>query len=442
MNKYILIYSVILLCITFKVNAQNANDTIQVNSSVSETERRAWQLIDSIKHAEEVELEERLFELITNNSLTIGYFNFPIWKLIDYNCYEGLQLGFGLNTTKQLSRVLSIGGYFGYGFKDEDWKYGGKINLNIHEKSESQLSFNYNYDVAEKSGYKFLKNQHITSSEVYRKFMIDKMDLVEKFQLELSSSVIHYLRLNLFVNHSYVNSTDNYSFGESLINSVNNFEFSEIGLQFRYAYNEKQKQISESKYTLETNYPVLYGNITQGTNWFNGEFQYTKIEAKITKTFKIQHLGESKLTLVGGLADGHIPLTKLYNGHGSYQSFSIEAENSFGTMRMGEFYTDRFFSVFFKHDFGYLYKTAFSSPKLVVVHNYGLGSLSDKKYHFDSTPIKSYDKGFYEGGILLNNILQSSVIGYGFGVFYRYGPYEFNKTADNFSYKLSLSLGF
>jgi len=435
MNKHILIYSIILLCTIISVNAQNRNDTIitaptENNPLISEAELRAWHLIDSFKIAEQQEKEYKRLALMTNPFIYTKYLNLPITRLIDYNYYEGVRVGFGLMSNQNISKHFEVAGYFGYGFKDEDWKYGGDLILNLHEKTESKLHFSYMNDVNEKSGYHFLEKLDFTSTEIYRKYMIGKMDLIEKYQASFSLLILQHLRLNLYINQSHISTTDNYSFGSTLANSTNEFYFSEIGIQFRYAYKDPNLI-----------YPIICGNITQGTNWFNGNYEYTKIETKISQTLQSKTLGKTKLTLVGGLADGNIPITKLYNGHESYQSFSFEAENSFGTMRFGEFYSDKFFSVFFKHDFGYLLKTDFFSPKLAVIHNYGIASLSNKKNHFDSESIKSYDKGYYEGGLLINNILHSSLIGYGFGIFYRYGPYDFDKTADNFAYKMSITFG-
>lgn len=411
------------------------------NKSLSEIEQETYRIIDSISKAGNLEKKLSGFETFMNGNIPYKFLDFPLNKLMDYNYYEGYRLGLGLMTNKKVSKYFSIGGYFGYGFKDEDWKYGGDLILNLHQDSESKLHFSYINDLSEKSGYNFLEKLDLTSTELFRKYMIDNMDLVEKYQVSFSTLMLKYLRVNVFLNQSYVTSTDNYTFGQTLANSTNEFGFSEIGMQFRYAYNEKFMQTLRAKYSLGTNYPIVFGNITRGTNWFDGDYEYTKIEAKITKTFKTKTLGKTKVTVVGGLVDGNIPISKLYNGHGSYQSFSLEAENSFGTMRMGEFYSDKFFSVFFKHDFGYLFKTKFLSPKFAVINNYGISTLSEKEYHFDSVELKSYDKGYYECGVLFNNILNQSFIGYGLGIFYRYGPYAFNKTEDNISYKLSFTIG-
>lgn len=272
--------------------------------------------------------------------------------------------------------------------------------------------------------------------------MIKDMDLIEKYQIEYNAVIFEYLRFNVYINQSYITATDDYTFGPTLANSSNKFSFNEIGILFRYAYKEKFRQTAKTKKSLGTNYPILYGNLRKGTNWINGKYEYTKIEAKITKTFKTKTFGKTKLAVVGGLANGNIPISKLYNGHGSHGAFSFEAENSFGNMRMGEFYSDRFFYIFLKHNFGnLLINSEIFKPEFIVVNNFGIGELSQNTNHQTTSPIQSIEKGYYESGLLINNILKSSFSGIGFGLFYRYGPYSFTNTADNFSYKLTLTIG-
>jgi hypothetical protein len=420
-------------------------DSLLFNQSTSELveyEQNAKRLIDSALQAEKKKKENYYSILLLDQKIHLKYFNLLLEKLIDYNNYEGFRSGFGLATNEGVSKYFSISGYFGYGFKDKDWKYGGDLILNLQKNSESKLHFSYSNDVEEKSGYSFLGKVDFTTTEIYRKYMIENMDWTEKYKASFSFLSLQYLTSNISFSKQLVTPTDNYSYGENLANSINNFTFNEIALQFRYAYNEKFMQTLRSKYTMGTNYPILYANIIKGINWIDGEYEYTKYEAKLTKSFRTKSLGKTKIALVGGLVDGEVPISKLYNGHGSYQSFSLESENSFGTMRMGEFYSDKFFSVFLKHDFGNLFiKTEKFAPKFALIHNYGIGTISSKEKHFTNSPLQSIDKGFYEGGLLINNILNQSFLGYGFGIFYRYGPYSFSKTADNFSYKLSLTIG-
>ena len=426
-------------------DAGNKTEEFWINKRIqplTEAEIETYRIIDSISKAENFDKLLSGMEAIMSLNIPVKCFDLPILKIIDYNNYEGYRLGLGVMTNNKLSKYFSVGGYFGYGFKDKAWKYGGDLILNLHEGSESKLHFSYSNDVVETAGYEFLGALNFTGSEIYRRYMVKDMDLIEKYQVSFSFISFQYLQTQIFYNQSHITSTNNYTYETSLAIFENDFTFNEIGLRLRYAYNEKFLQTLKSKYTMGTDYPIFYGNIIKGTNWLDGEYEYTKFEAKIAKKFTFKTLGKTTIAAVGGLIEGEAPLTKLYNGHGSYGSFNLEAENSFGTMRMGEFYADRFLSFYFKHDFGNrLIKTKWFTPKFAVVTNYGLGSLSNKAKHITSTPLKSFDKGYYESGLLINNILNQNYVGLGFGLFYRYGPYTFLKTADNFAYKLTMTIG-
>ena len=220
---------------------------------------------------------------------------------------------------------------------------------------------------------------------------------------------------------------------------INQGSFTEIGIRLRFAYKEKFLQSFNEKLSLGTNYPIVYGNIIQGVNWLNGDFKYTKLEARISKVFHTRSIGKSRFTIDGGLVNGIVPYTKLYNGRGSYKPFTIETDNSFGTMRLNEFISDRFLSIFFKQDFGkLLLKIGRFQPDIIFVTNFGIGSLSNPEYH-KNIQFKTLEKGYYESGILINNMLNQLFIGYGLGVYYRYGPYSLDKTIDNFAFKFTIN---
>jgi hypothetical protein len=108
-------------------------------------------------------------------------------------------------------------------------------------------------------------------------------------------------------------------------------------------------------------------------------------------------------------------------------------------MRFNEFLSDRFFALFIKQDFGkLLFRTKGKfQPEIALVHNLGFGTLTDQSPHEHIT-FRTMEKGYYEGGLLINNLIHVQLFKYGLGVMYRYGSYAFPKTIDNFAFKLSL----
>ena len=139
------------------------------------------------------------------------------------------------------------------------------------------------------------------------------------------------------------------------------------------------------------------------------------------------------------MVSSDVPYSKLYAGQGSYRKFTVESEASFGTMRLNEFLSDRFVSLFVKHDFGTLLfrPRGRFQPEVALVHNLGFGSLKHGENH-KNIVFDTLEKGYFEGGLLINNLLRIQILRYGLGVFYRFGPYAFSKTIDNFAFKLTL----
>jgi hypothetical protein len=76
---------------------------------------------------------------------------------------------------------------------------------------------------------------------------------------------------------------------------------------------------------------------------------------------------------------------------------------------------------------------------LHLVTNVGWGKLPQASMH-QNIVFKTMEKGYYESGLLLHRIINTNLMGLGFGVYYRYGPYQFEKTSNNIAYKLAISL--
>ncbi len=410
--------------------------------SLTEKDKETYRLVDSIGEVKRFDQTSGMIETLFTGYIRGRYFDIDAGSIVDYNSYEGLRLGIGGVTNDRLSRLLGVGGHVAYGFRDRELKYGLNVKFNFSRDREIYVSFLYRDDLAEAGGYSFLESNNILSSEYLRKFMVENMDKVEEREVSFGFRSFKYLKTALILNNAIIASTNGYMFGISGDNPailLNRFTYTEIGARFRYSFKEGfMKTPYGNKFSLGTGYPVLNLNITEGVTLLDGDFSYTKIEGKVSKSFTTRMFGVSKIQLTAGRVFGEIPYSKLYNGHGSYKGFTLETENSFATMRLNEFLSDRFVSLYLNQDFGsLLLKTRWFSPDISLVTNIGFGGLSKPGKH-NNIEFDTLEKGYYESGVLINNILKPGFIGYGFGIFFRYGPYAFSKTSDNFAYKLTL----
>lgn len=400
-----------------------------------------YYLIDSLGRAHDFDQKLNFFDAFVSGNIPWGVFNLDYKRLVGFNDYEGFKLGLGLSTNQKIGSFYSLGGYFSYGFHDKDLKYGSFLQLFPNWQSNTKLTLNYSHDVMETGGIEFFDDYVMNSSEVFRKLYVNRMDYVRKKEFAFSFRALSHLRFNLFLNQEQKTVKD-YSFSPNNPDPsaiTNNFRFTEAGISLKLGFREKFIQTPNGRLiSIGTAFPMIWLNYHQGIKWINGDFEYSKYELKIAKSFLMRVIGKSQIQITAGKAIGNIPLCNLYNSLGTFQQFGIEAENSFATMRINEFFSDEFVSLFLKQNLGsLLFSRPSFRPEISLVMNIGVGRLSNPQYH-QIVNFKTLEKGYYESGILVDKLLSMVFLGYGFGVFYRYGPYAYPSPAKNFAYKISL----
>jgi hypothetical protein len=307
----------------------------------------------------------------------------------------------------------------------------------------------------ESGGYSFYGKKYSifssSSSEDFRKLLIRDMYKTEGLDAELHFRIFRYLKVKTFAAYSLDKVTNDYyySYPVNTIDNVDllriktNYYHAQAGIKLKYAFKEKFAKSEYGLISMGTKYPIIYANITFGSDVYNTDLNYVKYEALFTKSFTIRNLGISTISLKGGYTPDDLPYIYLYNGYGSYSnSFSIEAQSTFGTMRMNEFLSSEFAYLFLRHNFkSLLFKSKWFQPQLIVATNIGFGSLQNTESH-KQIDYNTMEKGFYESGLIINNIVKLQYTSLGIGVFYRYGPYALPTDIDNFAFKLSFGYSF
>ncbi|HEC42309.1 MAG TPA: carboxypeptidase-like regulatory domain-containing protein [Bacteroides sp.] len=416
-------------------------DQYRVNP-LTRKDTNTYRLIDSLGEEAKLDRSLKILETFASGYIPAGYFNIDYKSLIHWNQYEGFRLGIALETSDKISRWIHIGGKVAYGTRDKDLKYGSHLKVNLNRRRDAFLKLTYNKDVVESAGWRFVEKPPITSSEVFRSFLIANKDKIEEKSVEMQFPALRYIKLNTYLNQNVRQVTTDYRYQVSTpegVEQTDRFKITEAGIMLKYAYKEKFLETPRgNRLSLGTNYPIIYANLHVGLPIFGGDYEYTKVEGKITKTFISKSMGDTKLALVGGWTDRSLPYPILYAGAGSYGVFTIETENSFATMRLNEFVSDRFSSIHFQQDFGkLLFKWEKFQPGIVLAASAGYGTIRADSRHINMEQ-NTLEKGYYESGILFNNLLRHSILGYGLGVFYRLGPYTLPKTIDNFAFKFTM----
>ena len=416
--------------------------------SLTAKEIETYRVIDSIGKAENFDRIANSFQTIVSGQIPYKFINIDLDKFIHYNEYEGLYLGLGLHTNHRLSKTVTFGGFWGYGFRDKSAKYGGDVSVNVHRRSESVIRLDAYDKVTASGNVEFFDDKYqVWRPENFYEFFYKQMNRTVGGELNYTFRIkpLRDFKWNFGGRIQEKYNYNNYYFTSTNDTSkhVTSYNTTEFQIGFRFAFREKILQTTKGQFSMGSKFPVIWLNYSQGmSGLLNGEYDFSRIDLKIDYTYKFKYIGESSILAKTGIVIGELPIPNLFSGVGSYSMFTIYAPGSFGTMRPNEFYSDRYLSLFLSHNFrNLLFSFGNFKPELILITNLAFGSLENPTNHHQ-LDFKTLEKGYYESGIVIRKLLNLQIYDLGAGVLYRYGPYGFDTPSNNFAYKISLFYAF
>jgi hypothetical protein len=416
--------------------------------SLSRKDRQTYKVLDSVGKANNFDKMAKTLQSLLTGRIPWGPIDIDINRFLNYNTYEGLVVGAGIHTNDRLSDWFKIGGFYQYAFAAATSKYGGDVSFLVSRRHDLTLAASAFYDLVESGGLSYPSDYESILSGNFRQLMIKKLDRTQSFNFSLGFRSMKYVLFNIGLSNNFKKSTtyDLATTEGSAVLLQDQFRFTTVTAGFKWAYGEKFIQTVNNKISLGTKYPIVWVEYTRGIkNFLGGEFDYDRFDVKIRKTFNIKYLGKLTVQLNGGYVDQPIPACNLYYAPASYRMFTLYAPNSFGTMRSNEFLSNKYASIYLYHDFGYLLFKGkkWFHPEFALSQNIGFGWLDHpEKYAYNTIDPKVMDLGYYETGLLINNLVNLKVYTIGIGAFYRWGPYSFDNVGDNFAYKISMIFPF
>jgi hypothetical protein len=411
--------------------------------SLNERTIETYRYMDSLGQANNFDRIAGSLETMMTGRIPYKFIDLKIDKFMRYNDYEGLYLGIGMQTNKKFSKMLQFGGFWGYGFGDKTAKYGLDMQLQIDRYKAISLETGYSFQAFETGGFTdFEENVFTLNQAYYRNFFINRMDLATTFNAGINFRALRHFKWKASIELQEKSSGNGYAYLEAGKAPEHIFNFTKIQLQTRFSFKEKFMQTPRSMISLGSDFPTIWLAYTQSFDkLFGGNYNYTKWEFKSSYSCFTPYFGKTNMVLIGGMVDGNAPGTELFNTSGTYRSFGLYAPESFGTMRTNEFLSDRFAALYLTHSFGkLLFRKGKFEPELLLATNIAFGQLSHSEQHGGIT-FNTLEHGYYESGLVLNNLLSLPALKFGLGTYYRFGPYSFDEIHKNFGWKFSLIFG-
>ncbi len=390
--------------------------------SLNERILNTYRFVDTIIEDSGIDVDNLMnaaHSIIKDGSIPWGKFNIGLGDILNYNIGNKLYLGLGLSTNERLSKYLKVGGYYGYWFGAKHSNYGGNVEIKFNRKQDFGLKLSIDHIYQAFGDYGFLNSAYNPLNESnYKYFYIKWTTLNTTASAELSTRLAKVLR-------GYVK----FSLSDKQW-SDETHRLTTIDFKLRIAPGERYMLTPKGLVTVQSGKPVIWLSYQKGLkDVLDCPYNFDKLQAQLTYSFLTRYIGKTTITLQAGYIFGDVPVFENFNIFANNHGFALYSTESFATMHINEFICDQFALLFFTHNFGKFFKTKYFSPEFIFATNVGWGNPGMKD-------------GFYESGLVIDNMLKVSVSKIGFGVFYRYGANSFDNVADNFAYKLKLAISF
>ena len=422
------------------------NDTAVWNRyrpAITEKEKNTFILYDSIN--DQMRKEGMKFSLsgamdwlmqAMYGKIKIRHFAIDLNKLFTYNGYEHSRWGIGVewNATKW----LCPSGYFGYGVKDKEWKYGGAIDFYFDRYKNYNLQLFYHHNLQQAANTKLMS---------YRLLDIDGNTeyAVEHFYKERAAgaklSLPLWRHMKGTASFTYSRETPMYdSTGIFYSHNLPTDDFAEIGLSLTYEKNDK---IRLPKYEIslgtEFSHPVINISYTRGVPLFKTEHSYNRLLVSYLQNFQMQHYGTLHLFSQLGYVDSDVPYSRLFATVGTGNMWYY-FRNSFMTIKPHEFVSDRFANLCVSFQFARpFWHLKYSKPKAMLQIN-GIVGTAKNTLSIDGMPLQAPEKGILEPCVAINDIITYSYITLGVGYAYRISAYNSIYEKENMAVFLTIGL--
>ncbi|MEO6489996.1 MAG: DUF5686 family protein [Ferruginibacter sp.] len=425
--------------------------------TLTEKEKITYETYDMLppKYKNTIEKANKAIQILSIEGIPWGNVDIPFkYILSGINKYETFRLGAGLRTNPGFSRLITLSGFGGYGLRDKAFKYGSGLLLNFDERTGTSVSINYARDITEPGNVDyFVRNGSVFSNQTLRNFQTSRMDSVEQVRIELNTRIRPSIQLNTWWLHEDRSPAGYpYEFKDD-VNKINYRRFinAELGIGFRLTRGESFVRMGRAKIRNKPPTTQFLVQLSRGMKEWSGDLNYTKAALQLNHSFRLKKLGFTSFQVEAGQVWGDVPYSYLFNAKASRSEnkISVHIPNTFQTVRLYEFASDRMASLFIQHNFGnLLFKPSniLIRPEFLVVQNITYGSLQNRIVHHNLDATVP-EKGLFESGLLVKNLYRKSIlslfyVGVGGGVFYRYGSYALPKAIDNWVFKWGFDLSF
>ena len=384
----------------------------------------------------------------------LRYINIPVFSLIDFGKVEGPRVGLAIETSDRLSSIVQLEGYYAYGIRDKQHKYGGFLRFNILPRHDLQLQLGYTHDAVMPGDMirKDRNGRYLLSDYLYN-MSAPMLDYRDDYRLTLSARV--HRGLNLFVEGAYSTYANKPGMGFKIREHDGSFSpgaspYSLISgkAEVRWVPFQRLAVYNGGSKVVEENNPLARLTYTVACDAGNMARVFHKIETSLFSYASSPIWGSYMLTLRGGATLGDNPLADGYFNSGTSGGvFGVTFKQIFYTVPIGFAYRDYYVDLQAQYDFApWVALKLLDSWELspLISFNAGWGGVRENYNWGTTNPPVDMGKGLFEVGLGIAGLIPNSIyppLRPSINGFYRVGAYADSNPNKNWSIILSFLLG-
>jgi hypothetical protein len=324
---------------------------------LSKTEAGVYKMMDSLNTNPTFKRYKYIGYVIASGYLPYkGIEVGPIPTFVSFNPVEGARYKFGGETNLRFAKKIKLGGYGAYGTRDKNWKYSGNITYSFNQDFRENPRHFILLDYTKEVTFPGIQLDNIKTDNILlsiRRGIADRMLLDRSYKGEYTreGEVFSYSLLAERSSKSPIGNlempfTDNDG-QRQFLSEINTFE---VGVNLRYAPNEKFVQGRSYRTTIPSRFPIINLQYRAGINdALGGQYDYHKLSLGMSKKFYLGILGQTRSELELGKTFGRLPYLLYYIPRAN-QTYSYQIR-SFNMMNFMEFVADEYVNLNIQHFF-------------------------------------------------------------------------------------------
>ncbi len=408
---------------------------------LTDKEEKTYQTIDSLSEVYHFDAKLKYFSALLEGKVPLGYVQLDLTRLFNYHEYEGYRFGLGLENSAKLMKRVTIGGYGAYGNRDKVWKYGAYLKANLFPKQFIGLEMRYQDDIAGRGLIGFDPRKDVLKlNTIYEDFYISQMDRQRLAEMMFTGYFKPTLGWRIGTSYQRLWFTQGYTFTNDGI-TYDKLDQHEMKGELTWSLGEKVKYLGNKRISSGSNKPQFKLGTAIGLKGLEeSTLNYQRIYFEVSERIQLRAAGLLQMKLNARQTFGAVPLfwMNAANGTGG-KDWNLTVPNTFETMQASTFYQDKMAAFYFRYTTKPL-KTnlKWTAPKLGIHYAMGTGTFNSKATHSFIPP--SMRKGYYESGLILENLLILNTTGLGIGAFVPYGSLVSPDLSKTLTFKISLNV--